>query len=667
MQGRSRNVQVSVRIRPLLASDARRRREREGDGGDGGGEEGYAYEPYDERTVQETGSTKGSKFNHVWGPDTQNEYIYQSIGQRCVSDVFQGYNVCVFMYGQTGSGKTHTMTGNPSDPGLIPRCCDELFRTIGADKTRQYLVRASYLEIYNERIFDLLQSKRELQLRLNGDKDEFVAVGVKETIVKSSRDLTALLEKGQAAKIMGVSNLNDHSSRSHCLFSVIVESAVHATGGGAAAGGAESTEGSAEEQKGGEEKEATPAEGGDAGAPGLVTVARLQLVDLAGSETVSSTNSAQRRETGNINQSLGSLKTVIKAKAERAQHIPYRNSELTKLLKGSLGGNSLTHMICCLNPSMEQKRESKFTLSFGSLAQKIVNLPLKNETSDDKEALLRKYQAELAQMRSKLARLSEAEAEVNRLRDMQAAVLTGPEVAEKEAELKAVRKKLANERRALAQEKRRSSELQLNIEVELEKHNQRDEDLAATLAAQEQELAEMRRSLEARYVQAHADLAQAFDEEKAAFQLQQQTVSQQAKEWEAERTRLLQEAQQHRTEQQQMEQQRQIIQVANERVRQQIALVQAKEAELAARESALAGAAPPVGSLAGAAAGVAPEVVSQLQRQLRELQAKYDESQSMQLALRLQLEEYEGRLRQGMSTPRSRLNAALRTAEADVS
>ena len=372
-----RNVQVGVRLRDLLDKD--------------GDAPSYAYVKHDDTTVRESGSATASRFNAVFGPDADNDAVFKAIGRPALDDVLQGFNVCIFVYGQTGSGKTHTMTGTEESKGLIPRCCEELFERVAADGERQYLVRASYIEVYNEKIYDLLQRKRGLDLRLDAAKDEFFAVGIREIVARSAADLADLRARGEQSKVMGVSNLNEHSSRSHCIFSIVVETAQKADAG---------------------EAGTVAAVGGDAAmaaTAGLVTVARLQLVDLAGSETLSSMQSSRRRETGAINTSLASLKSVIKAKAENAPHIPYRNSQLTKLLKGSLGGNSLTHMLCCLNPSPSQKRESKFTLSFGSLARRIENVPLRNETSDEGEALLRKYREELAQMRSKLAQLSEAE------------------------------------------------------------------------------------------------------------------------------------------------------------------------------------------------------------------------------------------------------------------
>jgi len=197
------SISVYVRLRPLLAAGAE------------------GQEPVFERGrtddgshfVREVGASDVFPFTAVFDGEASNVELFKQIGQKTVENALEGFNATVFCYGQTGSGKTHTLTGTPTDPGIMGRASHHIFESIGKlTGERQFLLRASYLEIYNERVFDLCAQRKELKLRFEGTC--FRAAGLSETIVKSSAELEALRQRGEQAKSMGVSNLNDHSSRS---------------------------------------------------------------------------------------------------------------------------------------------------------------------------------------------------------------------------------------------------------------------------------------------------------------------------------------------------------------------------------------------------------------------------------------------------------------------
>ena len=157
--------------------------------------------------------------------NTTNKDIYDSLGERVVQSVMKGFNATIFMYGQTGSGKTHTMIGKKTDPGLVQLISNNVFDNISkqSETNKNFLVRCRYVEIYNENVFDLLNNRKKLGLKLeNGDS--FVADGNKEIFVTTFDDLKNVLKVGARAKTMGVSNINEHSSRSHTIFSIVLES-----------------------------------------------------------------------------------------------------------------------------------------------------------------------------------------------------------------------------------------------------------------------------------------------------------------------------------------------------------------------------------------------------------------------------------------------------------
>lgn len=290
--------------------------------------------------------------------------------------MLQGYNGTIFAYGQTGTGKTHTITGilkDEKEKGIMPRAFANIFQTIGGDTKRQYLVRASYLEIYNEEIQDLL-NKKGITSRLElHDKDTGVYVKDLSTfVVKNPDDMMKIFQEGNLNRHVGKTNMNEHSSRSHSVFTITIESS--------------------EVNELGEVK---------------VKVGKLNIVDLAGSERQSKTGATGERlkEASKINLSLSTLCHVISSLTDpKCTYIPYRDSKLTRILQDSLGGNTKTMMIANIGPADYNVDETMSTLRYASRAKHIQNRPRINE--DPKDAMIREFHDEITRLREQLAKLS---------------------------------------------------------------------------------------------------------------------------------------------------------------------------------------------------------------------------------------------------------------------
>lgn len=420
-------ISVSVRIRPLSAKEV-----------ENGETKVFNKMASSERSgalVVEEGASSAACFSHVFTEEATNEDVYNLVGAKAVGKLIDGYNGTIFMYGQTGSGKTHTMTGVAEDAGLTGRVINAVYSLISESPSRQFLVRGSYIELYNERLYDLLNKRKRLELGLDPSGEEFQATGRTETCAKDANELDAVRMRGEAGKKMGVSKLNEHSSRSHAIFSIIVESTEKDTA---------------------PEEETDVREAGQSGS--VVRVSTLNLVDLAGSETFASNfGASQQRETVSINKSLSSLKDVIVALSKTDQKfVPYRNSLLTKLLKSSLGGNASTSVICCITPAATHRKVTNYTLEFGKLASKIENLPKQNLTgSDDSQVLIKQYQKEIQKMSCKLQRLeeleketSEAQAEIARLKQMASCVVDGASSSSDQYRIEGLQAQLEDEKKA---------------------------------------------------------------------------------------------------------------------------------------------------------------------------------------------------------------------------
>ncbi|RMZ57034.1 hypothetical protein APUTEX25_002266 [Auxenochlorella protothecoides] len=347
-------------------------------------------------------------FDTVYGPSSSQEEVYAQCARPAVLNVLQGYNASIIAYGQTGTGKTFTMEGEEGSDrsGIIPRAIQDVFSSIARDTGERcrFLVRASYLQIYNEVISDLLKPGPG-NLGVREDRRRGVHVeGLSEWVVRSPGEVFMLMRKGAAGRTTGATKLNEASSRSHAIFMLTVEKAVlldDGPGGASAAGLAAAME--------------------LAGVPGTgpalrqtVRVGKLNLVDLAGSERVHVTGATGQRleESKKINQSLSTLGNVISALAGGARagregkpHVPYRDSKLTRILEDSLGGNCKTTFLAMISPAVEAYSESLSTLKFANRAKNVRNAPTVNEDLDHR-TLLRKYELELRRLRAELQQKS---------------------------------------------------------------------------------------------------------------------------------------------------------------------------------------------------------------------------------------------------------------------
>ncbi|GLI69864.1 hypothetical protein VaNZ11_014581 [Volvox africanus] len=361
------NISVSVRVRPLNKQEE---------------QELFAWRIDGNSIVQldsnnrDVDRTKDTKYvlDHVFGPDWTTEKIYEVTTQELIHKMVNGFNSTVFAYGQTSSGKTHTMRGSHDNPGIIPLAVSEAFSLIEANESREYLIRVSYMEIYNEDINDLLAPENVKLPIKEGPYGPYVC-GLREDIVTSPEQVLELLTTGEANRHIGSTKMNEKSSRSHTIFRMVVES------------------------------RAVDAESDDAGA---VLVSALSLVDLAGSERVAKTGAEgiRMKEGTAINKSLLTLGNVINKLSEGALatggHIPYRDSKLTRILQPSLGGNAKTAIICAMTPAWCHREESHITLRFACRAKSVVNNAIVNEVLSD-AAVLKRQAKEIEELKRQLA------------------------------------------------------------------------------------------------------------------------------------------------------------------------------------------------------------------------------------------------------------------------
>lgn len=323
-------------------------------------------------------------YDFAFGQSAMQSTIYEACSQPVVASLLDGFNCTIFAYGQTGSGKTFTMEGVEGDPnlvGVIPRSFSHIFGAIrAAAANEEHLVRASMLEIYNEELRDSLSKSSDKRDKLEIHEDPragFYVRGLSIVTVKNEAELMELVSAGKSSRKVRATAMNDYSSRSHSILSIIVESSVLDSLTGQTA----------------------------------FKIGKLNLVDLAGSEKQKQTKTSDEalKEGININLSLTTLGNVINLLVKGAPHVPYRNSKLTKLLSDSLGGNSKTLMIATVSPALSNFQESLQTLKYASRAKMITNKPRVNE--DAKDALLRQKQDELKLLRIQIERLAAAHGE----------------------------------------------------------------------------------------------------------------------------------------------------------------------------------------------------------------------------------------------------------------
>lgn len=367
----------------------------------------------------------------------------------------EGYNGTVFAYGMTGTGKTFSMQGTANQPGTIPLAITDIFSYIRENPEREFLLRVSYLEIYNEKIHDLLNQstpgtqQEEIKLREDSKRGVY-ASPLKEEIVQSPNQLLRVISRGDQARRVGSTQFNARSSRSHAVVQIVVESRERVSGNGA-----------------------LDPRRSDKILPGGVLVSTLSLIDLAGSEKAAA-NKERRTEGAHINKSLLTLGTVIARltgdedkengvkpadKEKGLKHLPYRDSKLTRLLQPALSGDSLVSILCTIQLSSASTSaatsgshtgETLNTLKFASRAKNnLVSHAKKNEsnTSGDpnSRALLDRYRMEIQELRAQLEAQNKAKTE-----------------AEEEDELKQDRRKEAELER---QERTRHEEQMLEMQL----------------------------------------------------------------------------------------------------------------------------------------------------------------------------------------------------------
>uniref|UniRef100_A0A673TZL7 Kinesin family member 27 n=1 Tax=Suricata suricatta TaxID=37032 RepID=A0A673TZL7_SURSU len=343
-------VKVAVRIRPLLCKEVLHNHQ-----------VCVRVIPNTQQII--IGRDRVFTFDFVFGKNSTQDEVYNTCIKPLVSSLIEGYNATVFAYGQTGSGKTYTIGGGhvasvvEGQKGIIPRAIEEIFQNISENSSIDFNIKVSYIEVYKEDLRDLLEletSMKDLHIR-EDEKGNTVIVGVKECHVENADEVMSLLEMGNAARHTGSTQMNEHSSRSHAIFTISICQVEKST---------EATEDGSWYSR-------------------RHIVSKFHFVDLAGSEKATKTrNTGERfKESIQINSGLLALGNVISALGDprrKSSHIPYRDAKITRLLKDSLGGSAKTVMITCVSPSSSDFDESLNSLKYANRARNIRNKPTLN-------------------------------------------------------------------------------------------------------------------------------------------------------------------------------------------------------------------------------------------------------------------------------------------------
>lgn len=356
----------------------------------------YAWKILSDDTITQSchtdivqGRTHQYTLDRVYGPEVTTQELYERSVQSLVRAAMDGYHTSVLAYGQTSTGKTHTMMGTKRQPGVIPLAIRECFsriRQVQGGPSLEYLLRVSYLEVYKEHIRDLLVSNSSqknggsmltasatVPIRLFDSAGGLVIKGLVEEVVTTPEQVFQLLAQGESRRQVGATHLNQHSSRSHTIFRLWIES--RRTGGSESA----------------------------------VRLSSLSLVDLAGSESVRLTGSTERQQEGHyINKSLMTLGKVVYALSEgdeSSKHVPYRDSKLTRLLQPSLSGSAQVVLICCISPIVSHIEESHNTFKFACRAKRIPQHAVIQEA--DEKTLLQSYRDEIEELKRQLREAGE--------------------------------------------------------------------------------------------------------------------------------------------------------------------------------------------------------------------------------------------------------------------
>ncbi len=284
------------------------------------------------------------QFDHAFGPDASSTQVYAAMVERIVDAVVAGFHGSCFAYGATGSGKTFSMIGSAEAPGVMPLAMSDLFAKTRADDECEWRISLSYVEIYNERVKDLLnpRSTADLEVREDARQGTHIA-GAVETPVATKSEILELVSRGSVYRTTEATNCNEVSSRSHAVLQLSIQAVERY---------------------------------GDSGGR-VVRRSKLSLIDLAGSERAYRTENRGARlvEGRNINRSLLSLANCINALADRTRrthvHVPYRDSKLTRLLRDSLSGTSISTMLCNVSPASDQYDETLNTLKYANRAKQM--------------------------------------------------------------------------------------------------------------------------------------------------------------------------------------------------------------------------------------------------------------------------------------------------------
>jgi Pyruvate/2-oxoacid:ferredoxin oxidoreductase delta subunit len=322
--------------------------------------------------VQTRNGLKAYNFDSCFGPDSTQEEVFE---QSCplIQSAVDGFNVCMFAYGQTGSGKTYTIQGDAKNPGLTPRIFEELFIILDSMDNYDIDLTCYMVELYLENLKDLLRPKKQAEVPLDIKKNAHGMVlveGAHEVPIESLQQANKIFEYGLDNRKTAATNMNATSSRSHLVFSIVINSTNKQTG-----------------QK---------------------TVGKLSLVDLAGSERVSKTGAAKERlqEALAINKSLSALGNVISALGDsKKKHIPYRDNKLTMLMEDSLGGNAKTLMFVNVSPADYNADETNTSLGYAKRVKNIKNFAVKNtksKQSDKMNSIILDLQGEITRLEKKL-------------------------------------------------------------------------------------------------------------------------------------------------------------------------------------------------------------------------------------------------------------------------
>uniref|UniRef100_A0A182WC17 Kinesin motor domain-containing protein n=1 Tax=Anopheles minimus TaxID=112268 RepID=A0A182WC17_9DIPT len=376
----SDNVKVSIKVRPLI------KREKDS-------KLASQWRIRDNTIASIDGNGDPYVFDHIFDETVSTRQLFDTVCRPVILSAINGINGTIFAYGQTSSGKTYTMIGNDREPGVVPLTAREIFEQIKKIKERQFLIRVGFIEIYNEKIHDLLNTENT-NLKIVESQFGEVSVNSKEYITNCAETIIQHVEAGNKARKIGETNMNERSSRSHTIFRITIESrAMSSTAG----------EGSMDNE--------------------AVQIGILNLVDLAGSERAdqSGATGSRFKEGICINKSLLSLSCVIQKLSENPdkQFINYRDSKLTRILQASLGGNAVTSMICNITPAVID--ETYYTLSFAMRAKNIRNKPKVNEILTE-AAMMKRLESEIKRLQSQL-RLEQTKNSKIKMSELQDAIM----------------------------------------------------------------------------------------------------------------------------------------------------------------------------------------------------------------------------------------------------